>query len=350
MEFNAQRQDAIAEATSGIMKKKFGGGNKILADSNVQKILEKGFDENQAITALKYSKNNLEKALNNLKKREERQNRVTKIGNESVENPKKCEVSLFDFLEKKISKSAGNVKPSIAEYHLERNASFGEVKHDREFKNNENAKYYSNKYSSFKNSTNISPSKCRDNSRKSEFYNREKDSFNSSNFEKKKITDPGAHQNYESFQSSSYPPLTASNIVESSNNMRKNADSGFQKKKYSDKEQSKNDLKLRKGTALQHQQYSTEGSYCVSQHASFKIKGSTQFSEQPLKGCSVLQGAPKAITDFTPNQTAVFHMNPKFNSRITQNTQPCELNIGDACLAKYWEDGKVILCKKTSTD
>lgn len=121
-EFKAQRQDAIAEATKAGTKKTFGGGSKTLVDSNVQKIMDKGFTEDQAQTALKYSRNNVEKALSNLKRREEHQKRAVSNDYEPREYSKEKRggkgssmeppsakpsggVSLFDFLENKFPTS-----------------------------------------------------------------------------------------------------------------------------------------------------------------------------------------------------------------------------------------------------
>jgi tudor domain-containing protein 3 len=121
-EFKAQRKDAIAEATKAGTKKTFGGGSKMLVDSNVQKVMDKGFTEEQATTALKYSRNNVEKALSNLKRRDEHQKRATSNDYEPREYSKEKRggkgssaepttakpsgaVSLFDFLENKFPTS-----------------------------------------------------------------------------------------------------------------------------------------------------------------------------------------------------------------------------------------------------
>ncbi|XP_069677704.1 tudor domain-containing protein 3-like isoform X2 [Periplaneta americana] len=70
-EFEAQRKDAIAEAARGGAKKVFGGGNKPLLDHNVQQIVDYGFTVEQAEYSLRHNKNNVEKALRALQKREE---------------------------------------------------------------------------------------------------------------------------------------------------------------------------------------------------------------------------------------------------------------------------------------
>lgn len=71
-EFNELRKDAIAEASKVEAKKVFGGGSKLLVDANVQKIMDSGFSENEAKFALKLTHNNVERALSNLKRLEEK--------------------------------------------------------------------------------------------------------------------------------------------------------------------------------------------------------------------------------------------------------------------------------------
>ncbi|XP_061706327.1 tudor domain-containing protein 3 [Cydia pomonella] len=119
-EFEAQRKGAIAEAQrmSGV-KKIFGGGTKPLLDANVQKIIDAGFTEEQAENALRYTKNNVDRALRMLQKRDNSENRREKQQKEP-EQPKRKgrnkeandddniavkpsgKVSLFDFLEDKL--------------------------------------------------------------------------------------------------------------------------------------------------------------------------------------------------------------------------------------------------------
>uniref|UniRef100_A0A182WD86 Survival of motor neuron-related-splicing factor 30 n=1 Tax=Anopheles minimus TaxID=112268 RepID=A0A182WD86_9DIPT len=70
--FNALRNDAIAEATKLGTKKTFGGGAKQMVDANVQKIMDKGFTEDQATHALKQTRNNVHRALSNLQRIEDR--------------------------------------------------------------------------------------------------------------------------------------------------------------------------------------------------------------------------------------------------------------------------------------
>lgn len=69
-EFLTSRNNAIAEASSkGELRKSFGGNNRQLMDYNLKKILDKGYTEEQAKLALKIARNNLERAMNHLKKR-----------------------------------------------------------------------------------------------------------------------------------------------------------------------------------------------------------------------------------------------------------------------------------------
>ncbi|GBP07037.1 Tudor domain-containing protein 3 [Eumeta japonica] len=120
-EFEAQRKGAIAEAKrlSGV-KKIFEGGTKPLLDANVQKIVDSGFTEEQAENALKYTKNNVERALRMLQKRDGSENRAKDKPQKDTEPPKRKgrnkdnndddavpvkpsgKVSLFDFLEDKL--------------------------------------------------------------------------------------------------------------------------------------------------------------------------------------------------------------------------------------------------------
>lgn len=53
----------------------FGGGTKPLLDANVQKIVDAGFTEEQAENTLKYTKNNVDRALRILQKRDNSENR-----------------------------------------------------------------------------------------------------------------------------------------------------------------------------------------------------------------------------------------------------------------------------------
>ncbi|KAJ2950391.1 hypothetical protein O0L34_g8635 [Tuta absoluta] len=118
-EFEAQRKGAIAEAQrlSGV-KKVFGGGTKPLLDANVQKIVDAGFTEEQAENALKYTKNNVERALKILQKQDyperskdkpkeaelpKRKGRNKEPADEDAIPVKPSgKVSLFDFLEDKL--------------------------------------------------------------------------------------------------------------------------------------------------------------------------------------------------------------------------------------------------------
>lgn len=123
IEFVTNRNDAIAEILKTKQKKVFGGGNRQLVDHNVKKIMEKGYTEEQAKTSLKFARNNLEKAMGNLKRREDRnssesttstrgppynktqkEDRFGRKGRiEETESAKPSnKVSLFDFLEDKI--------------------------------------------------------------------------------------------------------------------------------------------------------------------------------------------------------------------------------------------------------
>ncbi|KAF7994962.1 hypothetical protein HCN44_004434 [Aphidius gifuensis] len=116
-EFEAQRQDAIAEAAKQGSKKIFGGGNKQLLDHSVQKIVDHGFNIDQAEYALKINRNNVDRALKLLQKNDNRVsgNNNTRESRETKEprgkrfekknddtKPSIGKVSLFDFLENKL--------------------------------------------------------------------------------------------------------------------------------------------------------------------------------------------------------------------------------------------------------
>lgn len=178
-EFKAQRQDAIAEAAAKGTKKMFGGGSKQLVDGNVQKIIDKGYSEEQAVTALKYAHNNVDRALSNLKKREEQQKRGGSNdyeprekrgskgdhrdrGHNSAEagaSKPSTNVSLFSFLEDKIPTTENTAKES--HYHNERfenNISSSFRKHDKEISNksqqwssNEHKSSHNKNYNSYNN-------------------------------------------------------------------------------------------------------------------------------------------------------------------------------------------------------
>lgn len=129
-EFLAMRNAAIAEAaTKGEVKKQFGGSNRQLMDHNVKKILDKGYTEEQAKLALKIARNNLERAMNHLKKRtatnepfDRRQKSSTDMhmsrrGGKSSDEPPPAKpsgkVSLFDFLSDKIPDVEPATKPNV---------------------------------------------------------------------------------------------------------------------------------------------------------------------------------------------------------------------------------------------
>lgn len=137
-EFEAQRKGAIAEAQrlSGV-KKVFGGGSKPLLDANVQKIVDAGFTEEQAENTLKYTKNNVDRALKVLQKRdasESRQKDKTKeteprgrgrgagrnrdFQDEDQQVKPSGKVSLFEFLEDKlpnVTDKDAYIRPSMTQ-------------------------------------------------------------------------------------------------------------------------------------------------------------------------------------------------------------------------------------------
>lgn len=151
-EFIATRNEAIAEATKIATKKVFGGGNRQLMDHNVKKILDKGYSEEQAKHALKLARNNLERAMNSLKRQgnqdtDDRHSAEPKahvrhvstrddrpMGGRRAAKAEAAEmaaaakptgqVSLFDFLEDKIKLPA-----SVQELPLSSSATSANVDH-----------------------------------------------------------------------------------------------------------------------------------------------------------------------------------------------------------------------------
>lgn len=70
-DFNNMRSEAIAVASKAAVKKVFGGGGQNIVDHNIKKILEKGYSKEEAKAALQATRNNLERALFNLKRRKD---------------------------------------------------------------------------------------------------------------------------------------------------------------------------------------------------------------------------------------------------------------------------------------
>lgn len=129
-EFLASRKEAIAEAAKLKKPKSFGGGSRQMMDHNVKRIMDKGYSEEEAKTSLKYTRNNVEKAMGNLKRRNDkfptsesdgrpafvknvREERMMRKGGgkgaaiDTMEGSKpSAKVSLFDFLESKIPQTS----------------------------------------------------------------------------------------------------------------------------------------------------------------------------------------------------------------------------------------------------
>lgn len=126
VEFTTSRTEAIAAAYIGRTKKQFGGGKRQMVDFNVRKITDKGYTVDQAEFALKCARNNLEKAMGSLKKRDDKnvpeiipdtirgggggggfkEERFERRGKGKMDLPEaakpSAKLSLFDFLEDKI--------------------------------------------------------------------------------------------------------------------------------------------------------------------------------------------------------------------------------------------------------
>lgn len=219
-EFNAQRQDAIAEASKVGTRKTFGGGTKTLVDSNVQKIIDKGYTEEQATTALKFARNNVEKALSNLKRREERQQQRGGSSSNDIdsrENPKdkrnggnkgssdmppakpSTGVSLFDFLENKIPESTTAKQSSHAHNErFENNISSSFRKYDKDNSNNKSHNQWSQQHQQYSTSSeNKSSQNYSSNNNKNSSYNNARNDYESSSREYRDYKDyKGGNSNY----------------------------------------------------------------------------------------------------------------------------------------------------------
>lgn len=169
-EFNSQRNDAIAEAYKSGTKKTFGGGTQKMVDSNVQKIMEKGYTEEQANHSLRIARNNLDRALSNLKRQDEkkammqnstksdyepkssgRDGRDGKRGSRAGANADptssskpSAKVSLFEFLEDKLPQQENEI--STAKNYNNTGSSTSYTN------NNNNSSSTSSKYASTKSS------------------------------------------------------------------------------------------------------------------------------------------------------------------------------------------------------
>lgn len=225
-EFKAQRQDAIAEATKAGTKKTFGGGSKMLVDSNLQKVMDKGYTEEQATLGLKYSRNNVEKALVILKRKEEHRQRANSNDYEPREYPKEKRfgkgssaepqsakpsgaVSLFDFFPAKQESAAKPSSTSSYNEPFENNMSSSFRKFDKDVTNN--SQHWSEQKSShnIKSASSYNTRDYRDNGRdQPRDYRNQRDSRDS-----RDGRDADSRRDSK-YQSNSYPPKsnsTASN-------------------------------------------------------------------------------------------------------------------------------------------
>lgn len=115
----------------------FGGGTKPLLDANVQKIVDAGFTEEQAENALRYTKNNVERALKILQKRDnsegrgkdkpkdqeqtKRKGRNKETDDDVVPVKPTAKVSLFDFLEDKLPSVPQDKEKTSRQYNNNHN-------------------------------------------------------------------------------------------------------------------------------------------------------------------------------------------------------------------------------------
>lgn len=123
-DFHIQRSEAIAEAAKSGNKKTFGGSNNVLPDFNVKKIMDKGYSEEDARSALRHTRNNLERAMFNLKRRGGSEGQLMSNGpirstdrrgrkiDETAPTAKPTNVSLFDFLTEKFPEESSASLPA----------------------------------------------------------------------------------------------------------------------------------------------------------------------------------------------------------------------------------------------
>lgn len=230
-----------------------------MVDGNVQKIIDKGYTEEQAVTALKYTRNNVDKALSNLKRREENQKRAhdyeprekrsgkgSKSDNaETVASKPSANVSLFSFLADKIPTTTENTAKEIHSERFENNISSSFRKHDKENTNksqhwpsNEQHKSSHNRNSSYNNINNSS----KDNPREREFRggstsggNNQKDSkFYSSNSNYSNYHSKSSNYQQQNQSSNHYQqqkPSSSGNTSSSYNNNNSSSNSNHNSSK-----------------------------------------------------------------------------------------------------------------------
>lgn len=164
-EFNSMRTEAIAVANKAGSKKIFGGGGQTIVDHNIKKILDKGYSKEEANLALQATRNNLERALFNLKRRKDiaagssepplRNGRGERSGREGkrgaslkdeaeAAKPAAQPATLFDFLTTKLpaGKAGDSTKPTTT-------ADKPVVKHDESDYKQANINVPESKFQSF---------------------------------------------------------------------------------------------------------------------------------------------------------------------------------------------------------
>lgn len=144
IEFEMQRQGAIAEATSGAIKKVFGGGAKPI----------------QTPSVTNYKKP--EPSYGN--KRNVKSNKNTEMHEVEEENPQKPpeRVSLFDFLEDKLpvkeTHNSNHAKPATPNYYNKPQVNTNRNNYN---KNTQNSQYYEQKGKNFNSNPNYNVSKTK---------------------------------------------------------------------------------------------------------------------------------------------------------------------------------------------
>lgn len=271
--FDLQRQDAIAEVTSGAVKKVFGGGVKQQVQSQPNPRYTKKPNDFQ----------------NKEKKNFKTKNVVTKEVDEKPQKPPE-RVSLFDFLEDKLpasesvsTTSSEPVKPASRLNRFDKNYQQNNKNQNRSYNTYQNQKKNYNRFESDQNNS-YRGSRFQNNADGS-FYQKPKQNYVEDNFFK-----PRNESQTQVFQGNTYQDSRPS-----FNKNDNNQNSSFKAKKESEEINGlSNNLE--------------------------KMSLNSQFASRSLKQ----------------------HLNlgPQKKNPV-ENVNDLKWKVGDDCLAKYWEDGKV---------
>uniref|UniRef100_A0A1B6DJ63 Tudor domain-containing protein 3 n=1 Tax=Clastoptera arizonana TaxID=38151 RepID=A0A1B6DJ63_9HEMI len=360
-EFEAQRQGAIAEAARAGARKVFGGGNKPVFDRNLRQIIDLGYTQEQAEIALKQSKNNVDQAIRNLKRREggnrggreNNRRRGDRDDDGGTSGPKPSgKVSLFDFLEDKLP--AQNDKD--LEFQEKNQTSFTTTG------SNANQNSYSNRNSSFRgryergnrggrgghhSSSDKKEDRNRNNNTSSQkpprFQNqlsRNQESFNFyqnwnysnefNNEDKRANNSSKGGGNFEQFSSDNYPRKNHSNSFTPGND---NSDFPRNSRKYDNY-----------GSSNSGNNYKSVNNSSSYSRQMLEAK-MPEIPEFPFKDPSSIpslmssnNGSFYQSSFRPPNQHHTTNEVASVKNSENTNTVNWQWKKGDKCMAKYWED------------